>query len=234
MQTSNEGLVEIIGHEGISYTKYRDSVGVWTIGAGFTKTEIPDLDTWPMDKSISLLEIFNLIKKCIVHYENAINRALKVSVKQTQFDALVSWCYNVGVGYTQPVTDKKGNVVRGVATVLKLVNQGASGDALFKALLMYRKPPEIIGRRTKEARLLSNGVYSNDGKANLFPVSSKGYPVYSKGTTINIWQYIPHTSESLPIVPVITLAEEKQAAVKPMSLLQRSVAALTDYLATNK
>ena len=31
MKTSNEGKVEIIGHEGIALSKYKDSVGVWTI-----------------------------------------------------------------------------------------------------------------------------------------------------------------------------------------------------------
>ncbi len=234
MRTSNEGKVEIIGHEGIALSKYKDSVGVWTIAGGATRSEIPDIASWPLSKTITMQEAFDLFGRSIVKYENAINKALTRPIQQYQFDALVSWCYNVGVGYTQPVYDKKGNMTRDTATVLKLLNRGASGVDLFKALMMYRKPPEIIGRRTKEANLLAYGKYSNNGKAMLFPVSSKGYPVYGRGTSINVWQYIPHTVEVEPVVPEVHLDEEQQLQSKPPTLLQKGVMAITtlisDYL----
>lgn len=229
MRTSNEGKVEIIGHEGIALSKYKDSVGVWTIAGGATRSEIPDIASWPLSKTITMQEAFDLFGRSIVKYENAINKVLTRPVLQTQFDALVSWCYNVGVGYTQPVYDKKGNMTRDVATVLKLLNKGASGVDLYKALMMYRKPPEILGRRTKEANLLAYGNYSNGGKALLFPVSSKGYPIYSRGTTINVWQYIPHTSEEPPTIPEVHPDEQNQLETKP-SMLQRGLSMLTDYL----
>lgn len=204
MKTSNEGKVEIIGHEGICLSKYKDSVGVWTIAGGATKTEIPDLASWSLSKTLTMKEAFELFGKSIVKYENAINKALTRPIAQTQFDALVSWCYNVGVGYTSPVYDKKGNMIRDTATVLKLINKGASGVELYRALMMFLKPPEITGRRTKEATLLAYGKYSNGGKALLFPVSSRGYPIYKKGTSINVWQYIPHTDTVEPFLPKVT------------------------------
>ena len=229
MRTSNEGKVEIIGHEGIALSKYKDSVGVWTIAGGATVSEIPDLASWPLAKTVTMQEAFDLFGRSIVKYENAINKALTRPILQTQFDALVSWCYNVGVGYTHPVYDKKGNLVRDTATVLKLLNKGASSADLYKALLMYRKPPEIIGRRTKEANLLAYGKYSNDGKAVLFPVSSKGYPIYSRGTTINVWQYIPHTATEEPVVPEVYPDEVGGLESKP-SLAQRTWTLLSDCL----
>lgn len=229
MKTSNEGKVEIIGHEGIALSKYKDSVGVWTIAGGATKTEIPDIASWPLSKTITMQEAFELFGRSIVKYENAINKALTRPILQTQFDALVSWCYNVGVGYTQPVYDKKGNMTRDVATVIKLLNKGASGVDLYKALMMYRKPPEILGRRTKEANLLAYGRYSNDGKAMLFPVSSTGYPIYKRGTTINVWQYISHTADVEP-VPVEVLPEEERALETKPTLLQRGLSLISDYL----
>lgn len=220
MRTSNEGKVEIIGHEGIALSKYKDSVGVWTIAGGATVSEIPDLAKWPLSKTITMQEAFELFGRSIVKYETAINQALVREVQQHQFDALVSWCYNVGVGYTRPGRE---------ATVLKLLNKGASSADLYKALLMYRKPPEIIGRRTKEANLLAYGKYSNDGKAILFPVSSKGYPIYSRGTTINVWQYIPHTATEEPVVPEVYPDEVGGLESKP-SLAQRTWTLLSDCL----
>lgn len=208
MHTSNKGKVEIIGHEGICLSKYLDSVGVWTIAGGATRTEIPDLAAWPLDKKITLQEAFELFGHSIVKYENAINKALTRSIPQYQFDALVSWCYNVGVGWPAK------------ATVIKLVNQGASPESLRNALLIYRKPKEIIARRTKEANLLAYGKYSNEGKALLFPVSSRGYPMYGKGTTINVWEYIKDTSEIPPEHVEVHVEDEKSFETKP-SLLQR-------------
>lgn len=225
MKTSNEGKVEIIGHEGICLSKYKDSVGVWTIAGGATKSEIPDIASWPLSKTLTMKDAFDLFSKSITKYENAVNKSLTRPIPQYQFDALVSWCYNVGVGYTRQVFDKKGNMIRDTATVIKLINKGAGGADLHRALMMYRKPIEIIGRRTKEANLLAYGRYSNNGKALLFPVSSKGYPIYSKGTLINVWQYISDTDTDEPVVPEVMKEEEKNP-----SLLQRTLILINKYL----
>lgn len=221
MKMSNEGKVELIGHEGIALSKYKDSVGVWTVGIGATKTEIPSIADWPLSRTITVQEAFDLFGRSIVQYEDAVNKALTITVPQYQFDALVSWCYNVGTGWTRPIYDKKGNMIRDMATVLRLVNQGAPPNDLRNAMLMFRKPPEIISRRTKEANLLSYGVYSNGGKATLFPISSSGNPVYSKGTSINVWQYIPHTTESEPVVPEVPDEPELSLFQKGINLLSR-------------
>lgn len=180
MHMSKKGMIELAGHEGICLTKYKDSVGVWTIGVGATRTEIPDIARWPQDKSITVEEAFELMKKSIVKYEKGVRRALKVDVPQHTFDALVSWCYNVGTGWCKK------------ATVIKLLNKGVSPSSskVYNALMMFKKPREIIRRRTKEAVLLTTGVYSNKGRALLFPVSKKGSPVYSKGKTIDVNKYL--------------------------------------------
>ena len=107
MKISNKGLVELVGHEGVCLSKYRDSVGVWTIGIGATRSEIPDLASWPLSKTITLQESFELLRKSILKYESAINEALKCNVPQHQFDALVSWCYNVGVGWVKKASSFK-------------------------------------------------------------------------------------------------------------------------------
>lgn len=228
MKISNEGLVELVGHEGVCLSKYKDSVGVWTIGIGATKTEIPDLALWSLTKAITVQQAFELLSKSIVKYEDAINNALVRPILQTQFDALVSWCYNVGVGWAKK------------ATVIELLNHEEykrkdpeHQKMLYNALMMFRKPPEILNRRSKEARLLAYGKYSNDGKALLFPVSSNGYPMYGKGTTINVWQYIPHTSTEEPKPVEVPPEEEKQLETRP-SLLQQFISIVTDYFKGNQ
>ena len=221
MKTSNKGLVELCGHEGVCLSKYKDSVGVWTIGIGATKTEIPDIALWPLSKKVTMTEAFELLSKSVVKYENAVNKALTRNIPQYQFDALVSWCYNVGVGWVSK------------ATVVKLVNQGASPLRLREALLMYIKPPEIVGRRTKEANLLAYGTYSNDGKALLFPVSSKGYPIYGKGTSINVWEYIAKTSEVEPD-PLEILKEDEHLLEQRPTLLKRGVELVSNWLKGEK
>jgi len=178
MKTSDAGLVELVGHEGVCLSKYKDSVGVWTIGIGATKTEIPDLASWPLSKTISMDEAFALLRKGISKYENALNKYIKREISQTMFDALASWCYNVGVGWVPK------------ATVIKLINQGVTGKPLYDALMMFKQPREIIARRKKEANLLAYGKYSNNGKALLFPVGKTGIPSYSRGTTIDVWEYM--------------------------------------------
>ena len=138
----------------------------------------------------------------------------------------ISTKYNLKV---ELLNDKKGNKTRDEATVIKLVNKGASSEQLHKALMMYRKPPEITGRRTKEANLLAYGKYSNDGRALLFPVSSKGYPVYSRGTTINVWEYISKTSEEEP-APLEILKEDEHLLEQRPTLLKRGVDLVSNWL----
>lgn len=196
MKMSREGLMELVGHESISLTKYKDTVGVWTIGIGFTKSEIPYIASWPMDKKLSIKESFELLKKSIVRYETGINNALKVPVKQYQFDALVSWIYNVGTGWAKRIPLKKGekltkeNKDRVQATVLNSINQGASNEQLYKDMMLFNKPKEIIPRREKEAMLLSTGKYSYGSKANVFSVSKTGQPLYSRVQVIDLNDYI--------------------------------------------
>jgi lysozyme len=203
MKTSNAGKVEIIGHEGIGLSKYIDSVGVWTIGAGLTRTEIPDLATWSLSKTITIQESFDLFEKALVPYEDALNAAISKPIKQTQFDALVSWCYNVGTGWVKK------------ASVIVHINEGAPSGQLYLDLMKFNVPAEIKERRTKEANLLAYGKYSNDGRALLFPVSSRGYPLYKLGKSINVWEYVSNSNSDSPTITSVDKRIEKHFEVKP-------------------
>lgn len=177
MTLSNKGLAFTAGLEGIGLTKYLDSVNVQTIGIGSTASDIPDLSSWAWDKKISIGEAFELYRNHMEKYIRAVQKALKVKVEQSQFDALVSICYNIGVG--------------GLAksTFIKRINNKESLSSIRQAILMWDKPKEIIKRRTKEADLFCKGVYAGDGKVLVFPIVNKK-PRYSGGHEINAFDYL--------------------------------------------
>lgn len=178
MQTSRTGKMFITSLEGICLSKYLDSVGVWTIGVGATRSEIPDLAGWSADRKLTIEEAFKLLDHSITKYEDAVNKALMVSVQQHQFDALVSVCYNIGTG--------------GLAksTFIRRINSNMNSLAIAQGILMWNKPPEIIGRRTKEANLYTKGNYGST-KALLFGVKASNHkPDYRNGKEINLEDYI--------------------------------------------
>lgn len=178
MSTSKQGKMLITHLEGVCLSKYLDSVGVWTIGIGATRTEIPDLSSWPVSKTWTMKEAFEMLDKSLVKYENAVNRAIKITLKQHQFDALVSICYNIGTG--------------GLAksTFVKRINANMGDAAIAQAIAMWDKPKEIIGRRKKEATLYTSGNYGST-KALLFKVRTPSYtPDYKNGKEINLTDFI--------------------------------------------
>lgn len=178
MKMSTEGKIFLTGLEGICTTFYLDSVGVKTLGIGVTKTEIPNINELPWNTEYSVSDIFKLFDKSLKRYEDAVNNTLKVSIEQHQFDALVSICYNIGTGG-----------LRG-STFMKRINNKDTDKRIGDAIMMWNKPPEIIGRRNKERLLYTTGNYGN-GKALLFPVNpNTKKPVYSKGKEIIVRNYL--------------------------------------------
>ena len=94
MQTSDKGIALIKQFEGCKLTAYQDSVGVWTIGYGWTKP----VDGKPIRAGMTIKQetAERLLKTGLVSYENDVSRLVKVDLTQGQFDALVSFTYNLG------------------------------------------------------------------------------------------------------------------------------------------
>jgi len=168
VKLSKQGAMELIGHEAIVQTKYRDSKNVWTIGVGHTKAAgEPDPATYT--EVMPLKEVFKLFQKDVQKYADEVNAALKVPVSQSEFDALVSFHFNTG-GINR-------------ASLVKSINAGDKKTAA-KQFLSWKKPPEIMGRRKKEQKLFAEGTYSNGGKATVYPADAKGKVMWSKGKRI--------------------------------------------------
>lgn len=94
MHTSEKGISLIKEFEGCRLTAYQDSVGVWTIGYGWTQP----VDGKPIRAGMTINQetAERLLKTGLVSYEADVSKMLKVGVSQCQFDALVSFCYNLG------------------------------------------------------------------------------------------------------------------------------------------
>lgn len=94
MQTSEKGIALIKEFEGCKLTAYQDSVGVWTIGYGWTQPV--DGKSIRAGMTIKQETAERLLKTGLVSYESDVSRLVKVGLTQGQFDALVAFTYNLG------------------------------------------------------------------------------------------------------------------------------------------
>lgn len=138
MKTSQRGINLIKEFEGFRGTAYRDPVGIWTIGYGFVKG-VKQGDT------ITRAQADARLRRELAEYERAVERATGGNATQPQFDALVSFAYNVGV--------------KGMAgsTVIKRHNAG-DHQAAARAFGLWNKAggkvwPGLTRRRAAEAAL---------------------------------------------------------------------------------
>ncbi|MBZ5681712.1 MAG: lysozyme [Acidobacteriia bacterium] len=86
------GLSLTESFEGVRLTAYQDQVGVWTIGYGHTGPDVHAGLTITQDQAD------NLLKGDVAHAAGAVNRLVTVPLAQDEFDALVDFVFNVGVG----------------------------------------------------------------------------------------------------------------------------------------
>jgi lysozyme len=90
MKISDEGFDLIKHFEGCELEAYKCAAGVWTIGYGHTK-DVQEGDVWNKEKAD-----FMLWRELEDEYEVYVNDLVTVPINQCQFDALVSWVYNLG------------------------------------------------------------------------------------------------------------------------------------------
>ncbi|MBH2875965.1 lysozyme [Serratia marcescens] len=95
MQISKGGIERIKRFEGLRLKAYQDSVGVWTIGYGLTQPV--DGKKVAPGMQIDQATADRLLKCGVVQYEQGVNQLVKVKITQGQFDALVSFAYNLGL-----------------------------------------------------------------------------------------------------------------------------------------
>ena len=103
MKISNEGLQLIKKYEGYKTTPYRCPAGLYTVGYGHligNGLQLPD--EW--NRTFFLGEIDELLERDLARFERGVLRYCTVYLTQSQFDALVSFSFNLGLGVLQRST----------------------------------------------------------------------------------------------------------------------------------
>jgi lysozyme len=138
MKTGDEGIALIRHFEGCRLDAYLCPAGVWTIGYGHTKG-VKEGETIDQEAAEAFLI------EDLEEFEGYVTEMVEVPLSQSQFDALVSWTFNLG----------PGNLER--STLLAKLNQGEYTDVPFEIKRWTRAGgvilPGLVKRRDAEAAL---------------------------------------------------------------------------------
>lgn len=138
MKTSDNGIEFIKKHEGLRLKAYLCPSGKPTIGYGHTKgVKLGDV--------ITEEEAEQLLREDLIVVENEINRH-NLNLNQNQFDALVSFVYNVGIGNFRS------------STLLKKIKANPNDESIANEFKRWvysngKRLPGLVKRREEEAKL---------------------------------------------------------------------------------
>ena len=109
----NLGLALLKEFEGCELTAYTCPAGVLTIGYGSTGPHVKP------GMTISEAEAETLLKQDLTRFEKGISEQINIPLDQCEFDALVSWAFNCGLGAT------------GDSTLRRRLNAGETKSTVF-------------------------------------------------------------------------------------------------------
>jgi lysozyme len=136
------GLVGISSFEGTSLQAYRDPVGIVTICNGHTRTA-------KLGQTVTSERCAELLREDSSEAQQAVKRLVRVPVTQEQYDALVSFTFNVG----------SSNLAS--STLLRKVNAGDCRGAEREFHRWNRAKgivlPGLTKRRAAEAAMWESG-----------------------------------------------------------------------------
>jgi len=175
MKTSQTGIDLIKRFEGLELQAYKDIAGIWTIGYGYTggypkSFFLPGVVS--SEDVITEEQAEELLREALKPREDAVRDLVSVPLNQNQFDALVSFIYNIGVGAFERSTArkrlnkgdyegaadaltwfKKATVDGVLRPVEGLTRRREAEAALFNTPILIDEPsnnPNVIGYRENE------------------------------------------------------------------------------------
>lgn len=155
MKVSTKALSMIRHHEGVRQRSYRCPALLWTIGVGHVL--YPEQGKLPLDQRMGVLlkpeddrlfsmeEVNGILAADLHRFELGVERFCPVILTQGQFDALVSFSFNVGLGTLQRSTLRQ--------KVLKNNMEGAA-EELLKYCMAGGKPLKGLQNRRRDERAL--------------------------------------------------------------------------------
>ena len=146
MKTSQAGIDLIHSFESLRLKAYPDPGSKdgrpWTIGWGSTGPDITPSTVWTKEYADYRFQ------SALAKFEGAVSELVKVTLSQNQFDALVSFAYNVGIGSLKS------------STLLKMLNRGEYENAGLQLLRWNRNDgsvmPGLTRRRKAELNLYAS------------------------------------------------------------------------------
>jgi len=143
MRMSADGLALVKEFEGLRLKAYKCPAAVWTIGYGHTSSAGAPIVT--PELVITKDEAEETLKRDMTQYEDGVRKLVKVGITQGQFDALVDFAYNAGVGRLSE------------STLLKKVN-AEKFDEVPAEFMKWTKGggkelPGLVRRRRAEVKL---------------------------------------------------------------------------------
>lgn len=144
MKVSERCLTMIKHHEGVRFKPYKCPAGLWTMGVGHL---IGDGKSLPADwnRTFTAAEVDSILATDLQRFERGVRRLCPVSLSQGQFDALVSFSFNVGLGALQRSTLRM-RTNRGDKT-------GAAKEFMKWTKAAGKVLPGLVKRRKDEATL---------------------------------------------------------------------------------
>ena len=139
MNVSKAGIALIKHHEGVRSRPYRCPANLWTVGVGHLIGDGKLLpDSW--NRTFTEVEIDGLLKSDLRRFELGISKMLpNVPLRQCEFDCLVSFAFNLGLGTFQRSTFRQA-LLRNYkkAAMESLVKYCRAGGKILKGLQTRR------------------------------------------------------------------------------------------------
>ena len=155
MKVNKEGLECLKHHEGVRQKPYRCTGALWTIGVGHVM--YPDQARFPSNaegmaarkayqlkpqdnRLWSMQEVDDLLAKDVQRFERGVLKLLPIPLTQNEFNALVSFAFNLGLGTLQKSTLRQALLRGDKRTALESwAKYNKSGGKVTKGLDIRRK-----------------------------------------------------------------------------------------------